>query len=225
MKAFFVGKPKSFSILLGAAGKRFDEVIIVEDVSLGRSEVDSNKYFASRKILVDSNFRCNEFLIENYEEGDYLFSFDNFLVFNPYVCEIFLGKSYNFHPSPLPFYAGINSISWGLLNNEEWWGYTVHRIAPKVDGGEIVFQEVFSLSKDSTQCSIMQYCLLGGLKVMLSVVAGKSFKKSEHIEDYEIRKEVYYRGFSDRPSPNDIALSNKLYEDIRPLSQAKKWQW
>lgn len=47
----------------------------------------------------------------------------------------------NFHPSILPFYRGPVPSYWVLQNGEQTSGYTVHHITPRIDDGEILYQE------------------------------------------------------------------------------------
>ena len=77
----------------------------------------------------------------------YLFS-----VINPYI----LGKNIldnvsclavNYHNSLLPKYAGLNSTSWAIINNESYHGVTWHVINEnEIDSGNIVAQQKFPIS-------------------------------------------------------------------------------
>lgn len=48
----------------------------------------------------------------------------------------------NFHPSLLPFYRGPLPSYWCLRNRETHTGYTLHRVTPVVDAGEVLHQEI-----------------------------------------------------------------------------------
>jgi methionyl-tRNA formyltransferase len=47
----------------------------------------------------------------------------------------------NIHHEILPEYQNAQSIIWQLYNNSAETGYTIHKITPKIDGGDILFQE------------------------------------------------------------------------------------
>jgi methionyl-tRNA formyltransferase len=53
----------------------------------------------------------------------------------------------NFHPAPLPSYAGLNSHSWALMYGETSYGVTWHVLVPKVDAGDIVCQALFPIEE------------------------------------------------------------------------------
>lgn len=53
----------------------------------------------------------------------------------------------NFHPSILPLYRGPVPSYWCIKNGEAKTGYTLHRVTPKIDQGEILFQEVVEIGE------------------------------------------------------------------------------
>jgi methionyl-tRNA formyltransferase len=56
--------------------------------------------------------------------------------------------SINLHQGLAPFYRGSAPVFWELFNGETEVGITVHRVAAKVDAGEIVLQETVPLRYD-----------------------------------------------------------------------------
>jgi methionyl-tRNA formyltransferase len=56
------------------------------------------------------------------------------------ICEAFHGRALNLHASILPLCRGSYPIPNALLRNEPV-GFTIHLIAPKVDTGEVIWQE------------------------------------------------------------------------------------
>ena len=88
----------------------------------------------------------------------YLFS-----IVNPYIIpEVFLaGKNIlalNYHDSFLPEYAGINSTTWAIINNEKQHGVTLHKIVSGIDEGDIVAQTIVPIEKDETALSLNLKC-------------------------------------------------------------------
>lgn len=58
--------------------------------------------------------------------------------------------SYNIHPSLLPKYRGLNPWSKIFENNEVENGVSLHRITDVVDGGEIIYQQSYTISSKDT---------------------------------------------------------------------------
>ncbi|HEX8194857.1 MAG TPA: formyl transferase [Pyrinomonadaceae bacterium] len=56
--------------------------------------------------------------------------------------------SINLHQGLAPFYRGSAPVFWELYNDEREVGITVHRVAAKVDAGDIVLQETVPLLYD-----------------------------------------------------------------------------
>lgn len=51
------------------------------------------------------------------------------------------GKIFNLHPALLPKYRGCSSLTWALINGEQYAGFTFHYINADVDTGKILIQE------------------------------------------------------------------------------------
>ncbi len=58
--------------------------------------------------------------------------------------------AYNIHPSLLPKHRGLNPWIGIFKNKEEKNGVTLHRITDVVDGGEIIYQQSYSISPNET---------------------------------------------------------------------------
>lgn len=94
----------------------------------------------------------------NVELNKYIIGicFDLLLV---YRCPFIISKkayskarvgAYNIHPSLLPKYRGLNPWYEIFKNNETENGVTLHRITNVVDGGEIIYQQAYSISPKDT---------------------------------------------------------------------------
>ena len=59
---------------------------------------------------------------------DYLFSIVNSHILSNSVLQFPRFCAINYHDSPLPKYAGTNTTSWALLNNEKTYGVSWHRM-------------------------------------------------------------------------------------------------
>jgi folate-dependent phosphoribosylglycinamide formyltransferase PurN len=65
----------------------------------------------------------------------------------------------NFHPSLLPKHKGRFPIFWALYENDQVMGMTCHRVREKIDAGEIIYQEQFSIQSRDNFYSISQKIL------------------------------------------------------------------
>ncbi len=54
----------------------------------------------------------------------------------------------NLHMAPLPDYRGCNQFSFAIIDEAEEFGTTIHQMSTKIDGGAILFEDRFSISKE-----------------------------------------------------------------------------
>lgn len=57
---------------------------------------------------------------------------------------------YNIHSSLLPRWAGIHPVQWAIISGDSHTGVTIHKIANKIDGGEILNQQQISIDVNDT---------------------------------------------------------------------------
>tara|TARA_R110000824_G_scaffold240979_3_gene429620 strand:+ start:3793 stop:4443 length:651 start_codon:yes stop_codon:yes gene_type:complete len=82
----------------------------------------------------------------------------------------------NFHPAPLPKYRGFAVYNFGILNEEETWGVTVHCLEDTIDTGDIITSEEFYIDKTKeTAKSLRDKSHTCMLKMMPKII--KNFKK------------------------------------------------
>lgn len=78
---------------------------------------------------------------------------------------------FNLHPGPLPEYAGLNTVSWAILQGEREYGVTVHRMEPRVDSGAIAYQERFEVDcAGETALSLMHKCVRAGVPLLVRLL-------------------------------------------------------
>ena len=63
-------------------------------------------------------------------------------------------RGINIHPSLLPQGRGPWPMPWVILNGLSKTGVTAHKLAPKIDEGDILLQKEFSVSKDENYFSL-----------------------------------------------------------------------
>ena len=90
---------------------------------------------------------------------DYLFSIINNRVIKFEIIQAHVKKlAINYHDGPLPKYAGLNSTTWAILNDEKEYGITWHVITKGVNEGDILRQSKFLLDNDNTALSLNLKC-------------------------------------------------------------------
>lgn len=74
----------------------------------------------------------------------------------PYIVPVDKNlKGMNVHPSYLPAGRGISPIPDILLKHPEWGGVSVHKLTQKLDAGDILLQEQFTLSEFDDQSTLL----------------------------------------------------------------------
>lgn len=111
-----------------------------------------------RELRHRSKFRQRSLLVDNVNTDEFrsrIRSGDHGIImgFNQIFREETIGRFdslVNFHPSILPFYRGPVPSYWCLENGETRTGFTLHRVTPAVDAGEILFQEEVEIAAGDT---------------------------------------------------------------------------
>lgn len=78
--------------------------------------------------------------------------------------------SFNLHPGPLPRYAGLDVVSWAILNGETSHGVTIHRMVSRIDAGPIAYEERFEIGPADTALTVNARCATHGVALMLRLV-------------------------------------------------------
>ena len=66
-----------------------------------------------------------------YESGaDIAFNTYSLYIVAPEILEAARLGAFNMHPSPLPRYAGLNSMFWAMYKGERTHGVTIHKMVP-----------------------------------------------------------------------------------------------
>ena len=59
-------------------------------------------------------------------------------------------RSMNYHNSSLPSYRGTYSTHWSMYNNENYTGYSFHRIEPRLDSGRTIWSNKIKINPTMT---------------------------------------------------------------------------
>ena len=60
----------------------------------------------------------------------------------------------NIHPSPLPYGRGPWPMPWAILRGDKTWGVTAHKLATKIDEGDILCADTFALDSNENYSSL-----------------------------------------------------------------------
>ena len=73
---------------------------------------------------------------KNFYNTDVIFSVGYMKVIEKCIIENF--DVINLHPSILPTYKGLMTQKRMLINNEKYYGFTIHKVSPELDDGKII---------------------------------------------------------------------------------------
>ena len=73
---------------------------------------------------------------ENFNNTDIIFSVGYMKVIENRIINNF--DVINLHPSILPNYKGLMTQKRMLINNEKYYGFTIHKVSPELDNGQTI---------------------------------------------------------------------------------------
>jgi methionyl-tRNA formyltransferase len=77
----------------------------------------------------------------------------------------------NYHPAPLPRFAGLNPFSWALLHGETRYGVTWHVLTPKIDAGDVIAQAHFPVEASWNVVELIRRCTAPGCQLFRDLLA------------------------------------------------------
>lgn len=90
---------------------------------------------------------------------DYLLSINNPRILKANHLALPRVITINYHDSPLPAYAGVNSTCWALIHGEDHHGVTWHVVEPGIDDGDILQARTVQIADDDTAGTLNLKCL------------------------------------------------------------------
>lgn len=126
----------------------------------------------------------------------YLFS-----IINPYIISDKLIKHLkptnliNYHDSFLPRYAGVNSTTWAILDNEQFHGISWHEITGGIDEGDIYYQKKISIDENDTAFSLNLKCTQAALTGFTKIISDIEQDKLIGIKQNLSRKTYFGRDY------------------------------
>lgn len=79
------------------------------------------------------------------------------------VIEYCKKRIFNLHPSILPNYRGCSSITWAIINGEEFTGFTYHYVDLGIDTGSIIIQKKIKIQSFDSQISLYYKVMIEAL--------------------------------------------------------------
>ncbi len=73
---------------------------------------------------------------KDFFKSDVIFSVGYMKVIEKSIIENF--DVINLHPSILPIYKGLMTQKRMLINNEKYYGFTIHKVSPELDNGQVI---------------------------------------------------------------------------------------
>ena len=89
---------------------------------------------------------------------DYIFSIVNSHILTNEVISLAEKGVINYHDSLLPKYAGLNSTTWAIINNEQTHGVSWHLVSEEIDAGDIVYQSTFLIEYEDSSLTLNLRC-------------------------------------------------------------------
>jgi len=89
------------------------------------------------------------------------------------VAKDLVGKipCFNLHCAPLPEYGGWNSTLWAILNGEETFGATLHKMSERPDEGDIIQKGSFRIQQHVTNIKLYQLAHEDGYRIFCKNVS------------------------------------------------------
>jgi len=79
-------------------------------------------------------------------------------------------EAINVHPSLLPKYRGAAPIQWAILNGDDKTGVSIIYLAPKMDAGDILRQETWTIDPDDTSATLHDKLAVFGADLLLKAM-------------------------------------------------------
>ncbi|MDA1283778.1 MAG: formyltransferase family protein [Proteobacteria bacterium] len=134
---------------------------IIKDIKKKSREIDKN-------IKIHENIKNLNTI--DFTSSDLIFSIGYMKKIEKNIFDKYL--TINLHPSILPNYKGLMTHKRMIINNEKYYGFTIHRVNQSIDDGKILFQIVSKLK------NLNEYDL------------NKAHKKLEHNNVYKALKKI-----------------------------------
>lgn len=76
----------------------------------------------------------------------------------PHIIDLVGGQIFNAHPSLLPRHRGCGSITWSIIEGDQYAGVTFHYIDQGIDTGRVLLQTTIQIEPEETQATLADKC-------------------------------------------------------------------
>ena len=151
---------KKVSFLISGSGSNLLEILkknhINKDFKI-ITIISNNNISTTIKSYLDKFYKdvlvreCQKILQKkNFYDTDVIFSVGYMKVIEKSIIENF--DVINLHPSILPSYKGLMTQKRMLINNEKYYGFTIHKVSPELDNGQTISNKTKKINtKDESE--------------------------------------------------------------------------
>lgn len=171
----------------------------------------ANKY--NIKYLKHININSKEFIDEiNQYECDLFVSMSFNQIFKTEIINLPKYKSINCHAGMLPFYRGRNILNWALINDEKYFGITVHFIDEGIDTGDIILQRQYPITDEDSYNTLLQRAYIDCAIILYDAIILFKHKKVDSRKQIDIHPIGFY--CSQRKIGDEILNWNQSSREI-----------
>jgi amino acid adenylation domain-containing protein len=152
---------------------------------------------------------------------DFIFSIINEKVLSPEVLSLPRMMAINYHDAPLPIYAGVNSNTWALVNQETEYGISWHVMEKGLDTGAILQQPIFEIAPDDTVIDLNLKCNTAAVRSFKTLI-DQIIRNELVFKSQDLTKRTYVAG-NKRPQAGAILQWDRSAEDIYALFRALRF--
>ena len=123
----------------------------------------------------------------------------------------------NLHMAPLPEYRGCNQFSFAIINNEKYFGTTLHYMNSGIDSGDIIAEKRFIISTNIKVKELYELTEKKSVELFKENIDNILYLKNEKIPQRG-NSRIYYRKDIDRVKRINIRWApEKIYRYVRAL--------
>ena len=121
-------------------------------------------------------------------------------IFPDEILQIPTMAALNFHPAPLPRYAGIAPTFWVLSNGEKETAVTIHHLDVGIDTGDIFAQSTVGIKEDDSVHALYVRCCLQGSRLLAEaferLFRGECVRTSQNMDERSYFSSPTRKGYS-----------------------------